>query len=658
MKKLSVIIVNYNVEYFLEQCLYSVRKSLKGIDGEVIVVDNNSVDGSLKMLKEKFPEITLIANKENTGFSKANNQAIRISKAEYVLLLNPDTVVEDDTFRKVIEFMDEHPDAGGLGVRMVDGQGKFLPESKRGLPTPITAFYKIFGFSGLFPKSTRFGRYHLGFLDEFEVHEVDVLSGAFMLLRKSVLEEIGLLDEEFFMYGEDIDLSYRIQLGGYKNYYYPHTRIIHYKGESTKKSSVNYVFVFYNAMIIFARKHFSQKRAKTFTFLINIAIYFRAFLALANRFVRRIALPFLDVLAAWIGIILIKQFWGELTIYKHGGDYPLLLAAVILPAYLLIWAISIYLSGGYDKPYKIGKAARGLLVGTAAILMVYALLPESYRFSRALILLGAVWFFLVLVFWRFMGHLLKVDGFQRGEQLKKRFLLIGSKEEIQRVEAILQSTAIKADFTGFVAANDKQETDDFFIGNLQQVPDIIQIYNINEIIFCSKDISHQTIIDKMTEWHDRRVNYKIAPEDSLSIIGSNSINTRGDLYTVDINAIDTISNRRNKRMFDIAASIIILVGFPVWMWFIKHPGTAFVNLFKVLIGKMTWVGYAAISTEEKRKLPPIKEAVLYPSDTFERQNIDPALLDRLNLLYARDYNVISDLRILFKAFPLIGRQKK
>ncbi|MFY8185415.1 MAG: glycosyltransferase family 2 protein, partial [Bacteroidia bacterium] len=231
MFDLSVIIVNYNVKHFVEQCLYSVMNASKNCKLEVFVVDNNSVDGSVELIREKFPNVTLIANKDNVGFSKANNQAIRIAKGSYVVLLNPDTVVEEDTFEKTIAFMDAHPEAGGLGVKMLDGKGNFLLESKRGLPTPSVAFYKIFGLSALFPKSKVFGKYHLGYLDKEQTHEVDVLSGAFMLMRKETLDNVGLLDEEFFMYGEDIDLSYRIILGGYKNYYYSGTRIIHYKGE-------------------------------------------------------------------------------------------------------------------------------------------------------------------------------------------------------------------------------------------------------------------------------------------------------------------------------------------------------------------------------------------------------------------------------------------
>ena len=274
--KLSIIIVNYNVKHFLEQSLYSVFNASKGIDTEVFVVDNNSVDGSARMIRDKFPDVKLIENKENTGFSKANNQAIKLSTGEYILLLNPDTVVEDTTFSKIIQFMDNHPEAGGLGVKMVNGAGRFLPESKRSIPTPLVAFYKIFGLSTLFSSSKIFGKYHVGYLDKDKIHEIEILSGAFMFLRKTALDKVGMLDESFFMYGEDIDLSYRLLKGGYKNFYFPETRIIHYKGASTRKRSVNYVLLFYRAMILFAQKHFSKNNALAFSILINLAIYIRA----------------------------------------------------------------------------------------------------------------------------------------------------------------------------------------------------------------------------------------------------------------------------------------------------------------------------------------------------------------------------------------------
>jgi len=243
--KLSIIIVNYNVKNFLEQCLSSIQNASKDINLEVFVVDNNSIDKSTQMVKNKFPDVNLICNTTNVGFSKANNQAIKKSTGKYVLLLNPDTIIQENTLSETICFLEKNSIAGALGVKMIDGSGQFLPESKRSLPTPSIAFYKIFGLSKLFPRSKEFGKYHLNYLDTEKTHEIDVISGAFFMIRKSVLNKIGLLDESFFMYGEDIDFSYRIQKAGYKNYYLPTTSIIHYKGESTKKTSVNYIFTFY-----------------------------------------------------------------------------------------------------------------------------------------------------------------------------------------------------------------------------------------------------------------------------------------------------------------------------------------------------------------------------------------------------------------------------
>ena len=230
------------------------------------MVDNNSVDGSVELIKQKFPQVNLIVNAVNTGFAVANNQAIKLATGKYILLLNPDTVVQEDTFEKTLAFMEGDATIGGLGIKMLDGKGVFLPESKRGLPTPAVAFYKIFGLSKLFPNSKKFGQYHLTYLDKNKNHQVAVLSGAFMLMQKETFDKVGLLDETFFMYGEDIDLSYRVTQAGYKNYYFANSSIIHYKGESTKKSSINYVIVFYKAMAIFAKKHFSQSNARHLIF--------------------------------------------------------------------------------------------------------------------------------------------------------------------------------------------------------------------------------------------------------------------------------------------------------------------------------------------------------------------------------------------------------
>lgn len=649
--KLSIIIVNYNVQHFLEQCLHSVRKASKNVSAEIFVVDNNSVDGSVAMVKEKFPEVKLIENKKNTGFSFANNQAMRIAKGEYILLLNPDTVVEEDTFEKVIAFMDAHPDAGGLGVKMLDGKGNFLPESKRGLPTPAVAFYKIFGLSRLFPRSRTFGKYHLGFLDKDKIHEVDILSGAFMLMRKSVLDKVGLLDETFFMYGEDIDLSYRIQLGGYKNYYFPETRIIHYKGESTKKSSVNYVFVFYKAMVIFAQKHFSQNNAKTFSFLINIAIWLRAGAAIAIRFLKSIALPAFDFALIFAGLIFIKDYYAKNIKFIEGGSYSDSIISIAFPAYILVWMFTVYLSGGYDKPIRLFRIIRGVLVGTGIILIIYSLLPEAYRFSRALILLGMGWVLLSYLTSRLFLHVAGLKSFNLNPDKSKRIAIIGNQEEFERVSGLLKQTNINTGFLGFISADDKGSSHKDHVGNINQIEEVIEIYKINEVIFCSRDISSQDIIDHMHTLVSADVDFKIAPPESLSIIGSNSIDTAGDLYIIDVNSIGKPKNRRNKRLFDVLSSFIFLIFSPVLILFQENKTGFLKNIFSVLFGKRSWVGYG---NDKQEHLPKLKPSVLSPADAIKNININSDTRNRLHLAYSKDYKIENDLNIVWKGIRKLG----
>jgi len=653
--KLSIVIVNYNVKYFLEQCLHSVRKAIKSIDAEVFVVDNNSVDGSLEMLNQKFPDVKLIANKENVGFSMANNQAINQSLGEYVLLLNPDTVVEDDTFKKVIQFMNDHTDAGGLGVKMVDGKGNFLPESKRGLPTPSVAFYKVFGFSKILPKSKLFGKYHLGYLDKEEIHEVDILSGAFMLLRKSVLDKTGLLDETFFMYGEDIDLSYRITLAGYKNYYFPNTRIIHYKGESTKKGSVNYVVVFYKAMIIFARKHFSTKNAWIFSFLINMAVYFRAFIAIINRFLSKAALPLTDAILLFGGILGIKNYWEHNVIFPYGGEYPVEIVSVAIPIYILIWLFSVYMSGGYDKPVRLPKLFQGLFIGSIVILTFYALLPESFRFSRALIVFGAIWVFISMMGLRILLHIFKVKNFRLGINLNKRYAIVGNKDEPERVAELLRKSDMSPGLIGLIYTEEPGNSLEGNLGHIDQLKEIIKIYKIDEVIFCAKDLPSHTIIDYMSGLNVAQVEYKIAPPESLSIIGSNSINTSGDIYIIELDSISKPNNKRSKRLLDVLVSIVLFVLSPVLFFLNKQPFGFILNILLVLLGKKSWVGFQVTSDTSSHKLPQIKTGVLHPTDLIKSDNVSADTINRLNLLYARNYKVLNDINIILNGIQKLGR---
>lgn len=625
--KISIIIVNYNVEYFLDQCLDSVVKATKNIAAEVIIVDNNSVDGSLKMLESKYPQFQLIANKFNGGFSKANNQAIKAAKGEYILLLNPDTIVEEDTFIKTIDFMDKHPNSGGLGVRMIDGKGRFLPESKRGLPTPMVAFYKIFGLSSLFPKSKRFGQYHLGHLSEFEINKIDVLSGAFMMMRKETLDKVGLLDEAFFMYGEDIDLSYRITLGGYDNYYFPNTTIIHYKGESTKKSSVNYVFVFYRAMIIFANKHFSGNNAKLYSILINLAIYLRASFAIIVRLVKQSFLPLIDLTYIVFGLYALTNYWKIANI-----DFPEELIAYSIPIYALTWLSTTLFNGGYDFPYKVLPFLKGVFWGTIFILIAYAILPKSLQFSRLFIFIGAIWVITYYLISRIFLHFAIGKRFSLRLRNSKQFTIIGDKKDSERIIELINET------------NDQVESIEF--STFEHVRSLT--FKTDEIVFCSKNSSYTAIIQAMSDLKNSQIDFKIAPENANHIIGSNSIDTAGDLYILNINRLTSLENKRKKRLFDVCISCVLLLFSPLTIFFYSRKISFIKNISSIIIGKKSFIGFSEKAVQQDVRLPKIKPSILFPSDINKKSNT--SIDEKLNLIYARDYSMRKDLSILIKSW--------
>ncbi|NVO30299.1 glycosyltransferase [Hymenobacter lapidiphilus] len=661
---LSVIIVNYNVCYFLEQALLSVRRAGEklGRPLEVFVVDNNSVDGSVAMVRARFPEVTLIANHDNPGFSKANNQALRIAEGQYVLLLNPDTVVEEDTFRLCCEFMDEHPRCGGLGVKMLDGQGRFLPESKRGLPTPAVAFYKIFGLARLFPKSRRFGRYHLGFLSPNETHEIEVLSGAFMLMRQAALAEVGLLDEDYFMYGEDIDLSYRLTQGGWQNYYYPGTRIIHYKGESTKRTSVNYVFVFYRAMVIFARKHFAPERAGLFSVLINAAIWLRAGAAVAQRLLLRAAPVLLDAGLLYAGMYLLKNYWEQNHKYVR-EPYPEQYMLMAVPAYIAVWLGSAFLSGAYDRPLRAGRLVRGIVVGTLLI-SAFSNFLDAWRFSKALILLGGVWAVAALLLRRAAGNFLRYRRFSLSENQQKNVGIVGSAEESRRVRQLLEQAAVPARIIGYVepaaapvpSAEAAPPPDDL-LGEVRQLEDIIRIYGLDELVFCGRDLPASQIIGLMAGLPQHPpVAFKILPPGSQYIIGSSGKDSPGDYYALDITLnLFRPEQVRNKRLLDMLISLLLLALSPVLVWFEQHKAGFLRNCLRVLVGSRTWVGLRHATAPQAAA-----RAILSPADaaaTAATGALDEATQRRLELLYAKDYHPATDWRIMAQCLRQLGREE-
>ncbi len=631
--ELSIIIVNYNVKHFLEQCLMSVSAALQGIEAEVFVVDNASSDDSCAMVMQKFPSVKLIENHQNVGFSKANNQAIRLSTGRFVLLLNPDTVVQEDTFAKCIAFMDSHPNAGSLTVKMIDGQGNYLPESKRGFPSPMVSFFKIFGLTALFPKSETFARYYLGHLDQNSTHEIEVLPGAFMFISKNALDKAGLLDEDFFMYGEDIDLSYRIILAGFKNYYYPECQIIHYKGESTKKGSLNYVLVFYNAMIIFAKKHFKSQKVSVYIALINTAIYFRAFLSILKRIVHKFWLPAMDAFLITIGANTILRLW-EFHRYNRYNAYPNESVDLLTTFYIATWVLSLWINGAYDKPQKRWAASKGILSGSVLILVVYSVLPFEMRFSRAIILFATIWSLITTQLIRLLLFKISPKTIANSNSVKK-IAVVGSRSNAEDIKNILNNAGAKYIYSG----NIEFSNGEFEINRLEE---FIRVNRVDQIIFSTQNNSLQSIVSSMLLLSSLGKEYKIAPHEGAFIIGSNSIETANNLYTLNINAIGSQANKRNKRLFDLVASFAIVIGIPILLLIIKKPFKTWIDALHVLIGLKTWIGYKQ-ENQPNTSLPRIKQGVFEAKLTTESVAIPG---DNINLHYARNYSINLDLSIL------------
>lgn len=649
--KLSVIIVNYNVKYFLAQCLLSVEKAKKEFEKiygqdtiETFVVDNASKDNSCEYVKKHFPEVKLIENKKNTGFSAANNQAIKISKGEYVLLLNPDTVIPEDTFIKIINFADSHPEAGGVGVKMSDGSGNFLPESKRAFPSPAVSFYKIFGLSKLFPKSKRFGKYHLSYLHKNETNEVDVLAGAFMLIRKSTIEKTGLLDETFFMYGEDIDLSYRITKSGFKNFYFPEVEIIHYKGESTKKSSINYVYVFYNAMIIFAKKHFKSKNAFLFSFLIKLAIIFRASLSGMKRIFDVLFLPACDIAVFFAGFYFLTPLWESYK-FHNPGHYPPEYMQYAVPSYITIWILSIISSKGYRMPVDSKKLFKGILSGTLIILIIYSLLSEDYRYSRMLLILGTVWalFFAWLI--RAVFTLLKIDKFSFQKRQKRKVLYLCNNENCEKLSKI-HKQYFEQDYDRIICSDPEKKYVDAKTINKNKMSDIV---------LCAGKFSYKEIINFITDKKIQNAKIEIGYPDKGFIIGSSEIFVQDNIFETSEFNLNKEQSKAAKRLFDITTAIFFLVFSPVFILLTDNKLLFLKNLIKVINGELTFVGYIkTYDTEITEKLPKLKNGILPPVTypVFDKEEAK-----KINFRYARNYHITDDFYVVYKTFDKISNKK-
>lgn len=641
----SVVIVNYNVRYFLQLCLETVFRQQdehgQPYPLEVIVVDNHSPDQSVHYLKPLFPQVIWIENQQNVGFSKANNQGFQIAKGEFILVLNPDVVLPEDNLLKSVNWMKANPQYGAIGIRMLDGAAHFLPESKRGLPTPEAAFYKLFGLSKCFPSSKKFGAYHQSFLPENQNNETEVLAGAWMLIRKNALDQVKGFDEQYFMYGEDIDLSYRLRLKGWKIGYFADSSIIHFKGESTRKETFRYVLLFYGAMIKFSKTHFSKQRASLFSLIIRFAVLLRASFSVLGRWMNKVSLPVADFMLILLSYSQIKNVWVEYIRTEEGLSYPPEYMQMVVPMYALIWIIGAFFGGAYDKPWRPVTHLRGLVAGTIALALIYAFLPLDLRYSRGLLLLGAAGAAVSTIGIRLLINLLINGQIQDKARLPRRTLLVADKQNATRILSLLQEAEASNRYIGYLSPQETPD-DPFCLGLFTQLDAVVSAFHADEIIFSGNSFSYHHILSMMEKCKSAGLSFRFHPASGDYVLGSDSIDMPGDLYLPLWNLrLNSPEAKRNKRLSDIFFSLMLFVFSPWLLLTTKLKLTDLSQLIAVLFGAKSLVGYAGNGTG----LPTLKAGWL---KSVSNPTLQPQAKNRADVLYAKNYSPLLDGRLLRK----------
>lgn len=550
--RLSIVIVNYNVKEFLEQALQAIERATANLNAEVFVVDNHSVDESPRMVREKYPWVHLIVNEENVGFATANNQGLRAASGDYLLMLNPDTLVQEDTFTTMVQYLDEHPAVGMAGCKILNPDGTLQLACRRSFPTLRVALPKIFGLSRLFPRSRFFGRYNLTYLDPDQETSVDAISGSFMMARREAVDQVGLLDESFFMYGEDLDWCYRFKQAGWDVKYVPHTKIIHYKGESSKFAAFDSFITFYRAMDLFVRKHFGSRWTFLFHFLIRVGILFRAGVGLVARGISKIKVQVLDLALILIGFlvaILIK--FGNLSYILDYGLLPLI--------YALIWIGALVFTQAYSRrQLAISRVLSGLILGFVIITSL-TFFFNQFAYSRMVLLLALFFSMITLTSWRIFIQTRR--GTTIGESVfQHRALIVGAGEEGRRIREKLETQISRGyQVVGFVDEHQENQDIPGLLGRSREIPDLVRVHKITDVIFTSDVYRNIDILSMVDQLKNHSVELKIVPQNLEYILGKATVEHIADLPLVDLEyPLYQPSNRIMKRIFDISLAVLLI----------------------------------------------------------------------------------------------------
>jgi len=683
---LSIIIVNYNVKEFLANCLTSVKKASAGLTCEIFVVDNASSDGSIPFLKERFPNVKYIENEQNLGFGKANNQAISQATGKYTLLLNPDTLLQEDTFHVLIDYMEVHEECGACGCKILNPDGTFAPESRRSVPTVSTALYKAVGLTALFPESKIFGTYYLGWMEEDEGGEIPVLSGSFMFFRTQCLKELGGFDERFFMYGEDIDLCYRAKQGGWSIHYVPDTSIIHYKGESTKKNEIAYNRVFNDALYKFFEKHFTNRYSVLFKFLIFWAIRFRAVASFFVNNIRTYRYIITDLIvinmALLVGMFIRSSFDPD-------GIFSMLQAQFFWLN--LLWSLS-YLS--FARLYGIINEHKLSIVGSLKAvvfsfltLVAITFFLRSLAFSRIILAVSFLIGFIGIGFIRFRRiNKIKSTKFSRGKVTPLRMLLVGIGDSTEQIVSKIKGKARwQVEIAGVVRQNTQGAVKDgsiseYEVGDLKDLKSLIRTTRSDIVVFLLESVSHKELLSSIRTLRDVDIEIKVIPPNMNFILGKADVEYLDDIAVVDLQlSFFNPVQKFLKRSFDFVLGSLGLLLLLPFMWTIfnvrsekKREVTIFdgsgkktLNLmnhqtfsskiynrwvlcYKIAIGEISFVGSPAGQVSEQDMTRYKTGLTGYVQINRERIT-NQQDQEQFDLHYLQNYSIWLDLDILFKA---------
>lgn len=668
---LSVIIVNYNVRQFLENALASLYRAMEGIDGEIFVVDNASDDGSVEMVREKFPDVRLIENRANLGFARANNIALNLSQGSHLLLINPDTVVQEDTLRVMLQFFVSHPDAGLAGCKILNPDGTFQLPCRRSFPTPWVAFTKIMGLGALFPGSRLFGKYNLTYLSEDETYNVDAVSGSFMMVSRKAYEKVGGLDETFFMYGEDLDWCYRIAQSGFQVYYVHSTKIIHFKGESTRRSDIDEIRTFYHAMQLFVEKHFS--RSAVVEIFLTIGIMLRAGLALMAKGSRTFFLAGMDFVLVDLTLLLGEfLYFGEIMHFRK-DSYP-----VVFTVPALIVVLSLYTSGLYtNNRHSVSRAGVGVIL-SFVIISALVFFAKDFAFSRAVVLISGVLSLLLIPGWRLAFRLAGRGAARSGHRslFGRPTLIVGTGSFAREVLRKLRERVDGGyDVLGFIDINRKRVGERIagveIVGSIDNIGKVIDQRKVSEVLFSTEGMSYTDILSVIARSNSKGVNFRLVPNSLEAIIGKTLIDPLDAMPFVDIEYnIRRPVNRFTKRLFDILLSTVLLVSvYPiarVWRWVggKQRSGSLMQSidlLPRVLRGNMSFVGLpveAKASSGDPAAGRSARELYMGPFGLTglvqinRREGLERDEMEKYKLYYAKNQSMALDVEILLKALLL------